>query len=119
MAPPALFMVVNLHALPALRTPPEGFWSLAKVMGACIAFSGRFNQFSISHRVPLTVGSLALQKPDQIAGRRASRFRLAPSGQGIEGLGAPVAENANAAPQEHGIAGHQEGRGPGHGPRIE
>jgi hypothetical protein len=26
-------------------------WTLAKVMGVCFAFSGRFNQFSISHLV--------------------------------------------------------------------
>ena len=57
------------------------------------------------------MGSLALQKADQVAGGRAKGLVVAASGQGIEGLDAPVAEKADAAPQEQAIAGHQEGGG--------
>jgi hypothetical protein len=73
-------------------------WTLAEVTGAWLAFSWVSKQFSISHLVEISLLSLLLEQPDQVASRGPCRFGIAPGRQTVKLLGAPIPENPDVAP---------------------
>src|ERR1019366_7153120 len=78
-----------------------GDWSLAKVMGAWLAFAKGSNQFSISHLIQMGFFGLSLQQPEEVTGRRPHGLGVAPRRQTVKVLGAPIPEDPDVSPQEH------------------
>src|ERR1019366_8945720 len=103
---PAFFKeALRLHQPPGFD---GGFWSLAKVMGAWLAFAKGSNQFSISHLIQMGFFGLSLQQPEEVTGRRPHGLGVAPRRQTVKVLGAPIPEDPDVSPQEHGIGGDQK-----------
>jgi len=97
----AMKQAVGLHRENGAMNPGRmpWAWTLAKVMGAWLAFSKGSNQFSISHLIQISFLGLSLQQPEEVTGRRPQGLGVAPRRQTVKVLGAPIPEDPDVSPQ--------------------